>query len=90
MTTSLRFSKSRQNGPFLAFLISFYLSTQDANVARFDRNVEGDFLGDFQTLFELFPHDLNFWQSFYLSLSSKSPKLLGHPCFCLVGTLVVK
>ena len=26
------------------------LSTQNVNVARFDRNIECDFLGDFQTL----------------------------------------
>ena len=42
MTASFRFSKTRQNGPFL--------STQNVNVARFARNVEWDFFCDFQTL----------------------------------------
>ena len=48
MTASFRFSKTRQNGPFLAFLI-LRLSIQNVNVARFARNVEWDFFCDFQT-----------------------------------------
>ena len=41
-----------KNSPKLAILGIFneLLSTQNVNVARFARNVECDFLGDFQTL----------------------------------------
>ena len=46
---SLRFSKTRQNWPFLAFLINF-CPLKNVNVARFARNVECDFFCDFQTL----------------------------------------
>ena len=50
--------KNSPNWPFLPFLITFCLeyyivtllwSTQNVNVARFDRNVEWDFFCDFQT-----------------------------------------
>ena len=40
---TLRFSKNRQNEPFLAFLTNF------CNVARFARNIKCDFSCDFQT-----------------------------------------
>ena len=43
MTANFRFSKTRQNWPFLAFLMN-------VNVARFARNVKWDFFCDFQTL----------------------------------------
>ena len=49
MTASFRFSKNRQNWPFLV-LFNELLSTQNVNLARFARNVEWDFLCDFQTL----------------------------------------
>ena len=41
-----------KNSPKLTILGIFHelLSTHDVNVARFARNVECDFLGDFQTL----------------------------------------
>ena len=45
ITKNIAFSKTRQNWPFLVFL-----TTQNGNVARFARNVEWDFLGNFQTL----------------------------------------
>ena len=45
------FQKTRQNGTFLAFF-NERLSTQNVIVARFARNVEKDFLCDFQTLWK--------------------------------------
>ena len=40
---SFRFSKSRQNEQFMAFLTNFCLSTKIVNVARFARNVHETF-----------------------------------------------
>ena len=49
LTSSISFSKTRQNWPFLAFLINFcpLLSTRNVNIAF---NIECDFFCDFQTL----------------------------------------
>ena len=42
------FSKTRQTDHF--GILNELLSTQDINVARFARNVECDFFGDFRTM----------------------------------------
>ena len=51
ITENVAFSKTRQNGTFLAFLINL-CPLKNVNVARFARNVEWDFFCDFQTLWK--------------------------------------
>ena len=51
LTANFRFLKKSQNWPVFGILVNF-LATQIGKVARFARNVECDFLADFQTLCE--------------------------------------
>ena len=66
------------------------LSTQNVNVARFTRNVECDFLGDFQTLC-----DSRLWQCFegilWNSSSTYRPKVCWHsfPLIAVFGAILV-
>ena len=52
---------SRLNFWILAFFINFF-STQNVNGARFARNADCDFLGNFQTLREFMMTIKNFWK----------------------------
>ena len=62
----LQVFKNSSNWTIFAIFDEF-LSTQNVNVARFARNVECDFLADFQTLCEMNPNE---FLAVYLALIS--------------------
>ena len=78
MTASFRFSKTRQNGPFLA-LFNELLSTQNVNVARFARNVEWDFFYDFQT-----PCKIGDLKLYVVGNMKKNWEFAKLSCFCSI------